>query len=205
MLKKFIVTVALMGVTAYSYSQGTVDFDTKAVGARVSYTVQFQPGSLFASGNNPVNGTAFYGQLYAAAGAGALEATLQPVGTRLGFRGAGGQGVNAGYLQDLEPVTVTPTGGGPATIQLRAWTGADTTYEIAEVAALAGTPGYGAGKSALTTLAATGNPNGTPPTTQVPLDGLTGFSFQVNNIPEPSTVALGVLGAAALLFARRRK
>jgi hypothetical protein len=49
------------------------------------------------------------------------------------------------------------------------------------------------------------------PTPGVPLFGVTsgsqfqGFNFNINPMPEPSTIALGVLGAGSLLFLRRKK
>jgi hypothetical protein len=211
MLKKFIVTAALMGVTAYSYGQGTVIFDTKAVGARVLYTVQGDSAAPTpATGNSPVPaglGTPFYGQLYAAAGTvtAGNEGSLQAVGTRLAFRGGGNPASsNAGFLQDTTPVTLpTATPGGPATVQVRAWVGAET-YDAAKLLADANTIGSGAGWSPLLSLSKTADPSNP---TDLPGDlvGLQGFTFEVKNIPEPSTVALGVLGTAALLFARRRK
>ena len=48
----------------------------------------------------------------------------------------------------------------------------------------------------------TGNPNGVPPTT--PEDSLKFDSFTVEYIPEPTTIALGILGLSSLLVLRRR-
>jgi hypothetical protein len=200
---------------ASAFSQGMVDFNTKAVGARVFYYHIYHNNGLDwhqgtpipATGNDPINNLPFYGQLYAAAGAGALEATLQPVGRPVTFRGNGDpDSSNAGYLLDLNPVAVTPTGGGAATVQLRAWTGAEA-YEIAAALALARTPGAGAGSSAPVDLETTGNPNSAP--NVVELTGLQGFTFFAGfiNIPEPSTYAL--FGGGLIFFGvsrfRKRK
>jgi len=49
-------------------------------------------------------------------------------------------------------------------------------------------------------LSGLGNPSAVPPTTAPPLFGMTGFQM----VPEPSTIALGLLGVAAFLFRRRK-
>lgn len=48
----------------------------------------------------------------------------------------------------------------------------------------------------------TGNPAGTPPTT--PDAKLDYADFQVDYVPEPTTIALGILGLSSLLVFRRR-
>lgn len=197
MLKKLFVTMALVGVTAYSYGQGTVNFDTKAVGAKV-----FLPNSTTAAA-----GTGFWAQLYAAAGASAPESSLAKVGSPVNLR----SGVNAGFVQisgttstggTVDPTVTVPTSspGGASTVQLRAWSSGSASYEAA-----VDVKGQQWGKSDTLSLTATGNPAAEPPTTPVDLTGLSNVQLQEVTIPEPSTIALGVLGAAALAFARRRK
>lgn len=88
--------------------------------------------------------------------------------------------------------------------QVRAWELAyGATFEDAIAA-----PGQG-GRVALrgqssAFQSATGNPNAQPPIAPVNLatSGLPGFAVDV---PEPSVIALGLLGAGALLLLRRRK
>lgn len=94
-------------------------------------------------------------------------------------------GLAAGYVV---PSTVEVPGvaiGGSATLRLVAFTG--TAFE--------GATEFGNSNDVTVTL---GGGVNLPPD----LVGLTGFTMQV--IPEPSTIALGVLGAAALLLRRRK-
>jgi hypothetical protein len=197
MLKKAIVMLALVASTALTYGQGTVNFNTLALkGTGTDPRVLTSDGVTFAAG------TDFFAQLYAAPGT-AAESALLPVGSPVNLR----TGANAGYVQTtgtstatgttVNPsVTVTSVSGGPATVQLRAWSSAFATYDAAVTANAA------AGKSALLTLSATGAPNGAPPTPDVNLTGLQGFTL--SGVPEPSTIALGLIGAGALLIRRRK-
>jgi len=191
MLKKLFVTMALVGVTAYSYGQGTVNFDTKAVNAKVFLPTTSSPA------NTPAAGTGFWAQLYAAAGVNAPAETLAKAGSPVNLRGGG----NAGFvvISGGSTVTVpTTTPGGSSTVQLRAWSANADSYELA-----IGQAGKMWGASDTLILTSTGNSAAEPPTTPVDLTGLS--NVQLLEVPEPSTIALGVLGAAALAFARRRK
>lgn len=108
-------------------------------------------------------------------------------------------GVFSGGGRTTGPATA---GGAMAQFQVRAWELAyGTTYEAAIAAANMNGRPTKRGISNTITIA-TGNPSGTPPTTPTSLTGLTGFTVDV---PEPSVIALGVIGAGALLLLRRRK
>lgn len=194
MFKKILALVVLASVSTVAFAQGTVNFATAALGT--SAQVKTALGGL-------ATGSAYMAQLYAAPGSGAAESALVPVGVPVGFR----TGINAGYVLQsgtnpfggsaVNPVVTidAAAAGGPVTVQLRAWDAAFSSYSAALTA------NAELGKSALLSLSATGNPVGSPPTTPVALTGLTGFTMVV---PEPSTLALVLLGGAALLIRRRK-
>lgn len=86
-------------------------------------------------------------------------------------------------------------GGASATLQVRAWNNASS------YAAALNTPGAFTGKSALWTQV-TGGPAPNPPT---PITGTPGVSAFTVQVPEPSTIALALLGLGSVALFRRRK
>src|SRR5688572_21466786 len=118
MLKRILVTVALLGVTAASYGQGTVVFDNQGISTGAAPVIDVAPST------NRIAGAAFSGQLYSAPGT-AAESSLTAAETRVQFRSGLGAGfvvfntavMNAFTGQPVDPeVTVTPTANGVATI-----------------------------------------------------------------------------------------
>lgn len=90
----------------------------------------------------------------------------------------------AGYVTPIDVVVPNVGIGSKATIELRAFNGA--SFGASSI--------FGRSKAITVTLGG-GN---LPPAA---LQGLEGFTL----VPEPSTIALGILGGAALLLIRRRK
>ena len=96
--------------------------------------------------------------------------------------------------------------GNPISFQIRAWSLAYLTFSEAEIAGLVGTPGVWLGASTIGSV--------TPATGITPTPNLFGTqSGQVGAFavyptligPEPSSIALGLLGMSAILLLRRRK
>jgi len=185
-MKKLIYIAALLTASLGAYAQGTIAFNNRVIGT-VDAPV-FDVG-----GTVRLGGTAFFAQLYAGA-AGTAEDALVAIGAPVTFRTGGA----AGYVNPVSEITVPGVAvGATARVQMRAWDATFGTYGAA-------VSGQGKnGKSNLFDVSGLGGqgPSG-PPATPPNLAGLT--SFSLIQVPEPSTIALGALGVAALLFRRRK-
>lgn len=179
-MKKLILFGGVMLSGLVAFAQGTVNFNNRVTTASIDAPVRDMTGAL-AQGPNIV------GQLYAGADAGSLAA----VGSAVAFR----TGAAAGYVNGGTVVINSVAPGATAFVQMRAWdTSVAATYEAALAA------GIGYGQSSVLSITTGGA--GSPPSLPANLTGLAGFSLV---IPEPSTIALGLLGAAGLLLARRSR
>jgi hypothetical protein len=171
-----------MVATVGALAQGQVNFNNRVVGV-VDVKV------FDTDGTTGLAGDVFTAGLYTGA-AGAAEGTFALSGATAIFR----TGAGAGYFIGGVRTTAFP-GNTAIQAQVRAWeTSGGASYELASAA------GKKVGKSNILTVTVTEAPN-TPPD----LVGLQSFSLAGGVvIPEPSTIALGVLGAAALLLRRRK-
>jgi len=217
-MKKLILAAITLTTAASVFAQGTVGFNNRIVGTGTAHVYS---GSSARTGNgptdNPVGSTDWSGylligtagglggsntftQLLGANGAGAPESSLQPSsGGVTTFR----TGAAAGTIQ---PTTSTflniPQDAAAASFEMAVWdntTGLYPTWAQASSAVASGII-FG-GHSAEFTLSNIGGTTFTPPNI-VGVGGLTSFSIA---IPEPTSVALAGLSAAALLIFRRRK
>lgn len=190
-MKKLLLLAALCIATVSLHAQGTVSFSNS--GLANAYKISYASDGTF------ISGATFRIGLYAGS-AGTAEGALSLVGLATNAAPAAA----AGYFNGGNPFTVNGLGGaGTAiTFQLRAWSLAGgATYEEALAS---GNPAYFAGRSTVgtTTLGGGTTPAGVLWTTTNPL-GVTGFS--VAPVPEPSSIALGLLGLGAVALFRRRK
>jgi hypothetical protein len=183
-MKKTLVAVACMMVSLAAYSQGLVLFQNETA-TRVTYG----PG-----GPKPAGGFVDVGdikfQLYWAPSGGG---SFQPAGTPVLSGPVAGR-FRGGNLE------IRDAGNNLVTSQIQAqvwaWSAAFNSYAQAEV-----TPGAYVGKSAVFNITPTPDPI-TPPTS-LTAAGFTGFELAFV-VPEPATIALGLLGSG-VLFLRRRK
>jgi len=179
-MKKLLVTLAAVLVSASVMGQGTINFSTRITGV-VDAPVYKPDGVTGAGAGTPANAQLF---LVTGSGAAATYTALTPATT---FRATPAGVAQAYVIPPATPVTVPGVAGGSqATIVLRAWEGA--SYDSASIK----------NQSAPITITLGGG--GQPPAVPANLVGLQGF----NLVPEPSTMALGLLGAAALLYRRRK-
>ncbi len=191
-MKKLIVVAIAMFITASAFSQGTVLFNNRTGGANAPI-VNILTGL-------PAGPAGFLAQLYYGTAGTLDDSTLVSVAN------APATLAQAGYIVQTSARVLNNglviAGGADAAVQVRAWeTALGATWE----AALAnyGTAGFESmvmGKSSIFNQKTGDASNPTvPPTT---LTGMT--TFNLVPVPEPSVIALGALGLAALLYRRRK-
>jgi hypothetical protein len=228
-MKKILLVSASLMLAAAAFSQGTIVFDNQATGVKALVYGQdpanpTSPKTGQTSGGTPAGNVTYGGALLAGTGFSATlwalnaanvvgldDPTLSAGGNNLvqvsgvvAFRAAGlfSGRVAASAANPIVPNT--PDSSTRGTFQLRAWDnkgGTITTWDQALVAFKNGTTTLG--YSPLFTVQQSLGGYGTPPSTPPSLLGLQ--SFQLYAVPEPSTIALGVLGAGCLFLLRRRK
>jgi hypothetical protein len=173
--------LAAVIATVATHAQGQLFFSTFDPAANPPLTAPVELGAVGGAGPGP----SYSAALYLVSGG---TATLIP-GSTTAFRDPN----PALAAKFINPVVVTVPGvavGGAATVQMRAWRTADGSWEA--------TPANFRGSSGDLAIASLGGDN--IPPVNLP-SSFTGFVIPV---PEPSTLALGVLGAAALLLRRRK-
>jgi hypothetical protein len=188
MKKLLLTTISLAVAITFAHGQGTVLFQNiTPVNAPV-----YDEGGVTGTSGNRLQGSAFRAQLWAGPVGGQLEA----IGATANFlTGSSGAGFFIGGSRII--TTVAP--GGTAQIQIRAWrlTDGGTTANTWQEAA---SRGRGIGQSRTFTIATGGA--GEPPAPPVQLLGMQSFAL----VPEPSTIALGIIGGlGTLMLIRRRK
>jgi hypothetical protein len=183
-MKKILLTIAAAGLTAGAFGQGLVILENSAGSGNVTYN----------SSAGPLAGPAAIP--YQVALLWNNGSSFVQIGSVYQVASASGDG--PGYFNG-ENVTV-PTYSATGSFEVEGWTGNFANYG----AAVSG--GAYVGLTASFT-SPEGNPNGSPPGGALALSG-SGGGWNGNLVlivPEPSTIALGGLGAAALLLFRRRK
>jgi hypothetical protein len=199
-MKKTLTTIALVGATLGAFAQGTVLFENSLGTGNVSFSGGSSPSAASPAGTydvallfNPATSTA-----------GITQAQL----TQVAFYAPAGTGNGAGYFYDPATVT-TPSGTGSGVFEVVAWAGGSFTTWAAASAAGSGVTYLTTGANLVEFVNSMGsNPANPPATAAVPLSGTGGTwngNLVLTPVPEPTTIALGGLGAAALMMFRRRK
>ena len=184
-MKKLIATTLLCTAAGLAaYAQGTVNFAN--AGAGFNAPVVLNDGTTKA-------GAGYTAILLAGPTGGTLAqiATTAILSTSPGY-----------FLGGVQSIP-TVAGGGTANVMIEIYNSG--TYSSFATAKAANTANAWAASSTFTVKL--GDPNASPPTTPGSLSGLGTTPLTLNSggvVPEPSTFALAGLGAAALLFFRRR-
>jgi len=190
-MKKLLIALAAVLVTAATYGQGQVNFANR-VGSGGS--ILNAPVTIQGTTDGP--GPDYSAQLFLV-GANSSLTPLTPVST---FNKAG-TGSGAISSQFWAPQTVTIAGhfaGESLNFRVQAWKTSLGTYDQAK----ASNGGFGSSADFSAVLGGAAQDPNTPPSTPSNLVNLK--SFTVLPVPEPSVIALGVLGASALLLRRRK-
>ena len=178
-MKKLLIALAAVIVTVATHAQGTVVFNNRlsAIGLDAPVTL--------GSPSGPGAGADYSAGLF-------FNGALVP-GSTTTFRDGSSNPLLAKYINGLT-VTIPGTAVDQqnVTVEMRAWLTSAGSYDAA--------PAANRGSSGPLVVAQLGG--GANPSTPNNLPAsFTGFVIPV---PEPSTIALGVLGAAALLLRRRK-
>jgi hypothetical protein len=193
----FPLLLALLGVSPSAFGQGNVVFNNFS--PNTNFRIWTNNTTLTASNlMSPSAGIYTFG-LYVGA-VSTPEGSLELVGT------VGNGGLQPGYFSGANPFQLpAPYGPGtPINFQIRAWSAwAGANWNEALATSAANPSSVALGQSTIGTV----TPGSTPP---APLFGTTagllsrGFEVSLP-IPEPSSIALGLLGVGAMVLFRRRK
>jgi hypothetical protein len=203
-MKKALLALAMVVASASALAQGTIDFINRNISTvgdpLVLYNVPiYQMGgraNLIGAGNLP--GGVTLGLFAAGAAENATPLFSQVL--RTGTASAAQFLVSGATIPTTATIPGTPAGA-TASLIVRAWQG-----NGGFAAAKAGGLQFGEWTFTSAQLGGTPPSGGTPN----PTPGMTGWGpengsgFELTIVPEPSTIALGVLGVGAL-FLRRRK
>jgi len=209
-MKKLILTACAVTCAVSVFAQGTVVFQNRVSGSIVTH-VYFNSAvtsSVIGNGSNdtPAGNQSWAG--YTALSGSAYQAALIGIaGTGDPLAGSWGSlvasfrtGTGAGFISGGDASFSNIAEGAKGTIAMFAWDNSSGKYATpASALAAWKTGGVAAGFSNPITLDVFGGGINVSPN----LDGLK--SFNIYLVPEPSTMALAGLGAAAMLIFRRRK
>jgi hypothetical protein len=195
-MKKLLLLAVLLVAGYGALAQGTVNFSNGAAGVNAPVR-DVLGGPLLA-------GSGFTAGLYAGP-SGTIWSSLTLAAPTSAFA----TGASAGYFFGGSHVVAGVAEGGQAAYQVRVWSSNFATWDLAWAAYQAGDASAKVGVSSSTAWTGTGLPTvvGTTPNLgglSAPPNLLGLQSFQLYAVPEPSAIALGLLGAAALLLRRRK-
>jgi hypothetical protein len=226
MKKSITGVVALLAGAFVAHSQGTVSFANYNNGSGSYSYVSLAGGAKLGGATGATSSTAvadngngnfWTAAVYGGAGTGDAASSLvalnqangTPATATFADNSAGNPGEWYGSEIAVVPGTQSGTGGlglpNSATIQVYAWYNAGGTINSYNAAVAAGVP---AGFSSTANILNLGGQPASGPANFAPsITGAAGVgNFTVSSsVPEPSTIALGVMGASAFLMRLRKK
>jgi hypothetical protein len=185
-MKKLLLAIALLAAVVTTYGQGRVNFSNGSTTA-ISTNDGVNSGLISGAGN-------FYFGLYVGpqgTAPSALTLTLLATNTSIAGRLTGG---------NPAPMPAPYADGSTLTFQIRGWSseGGILSYEARRDS---GTGWYG--QSTVGTVTPTFSPTGAAALFGTAANNVAGFAL--TPVPEPSSIALGLLGLGAIALFRRRK
>jgi len=210
-MKKAMIAVAAIAMSASAFAQGTITFfNNNIVNPQTGATYRagiFQDDEPGNKGDADIVGQGATSTV-GAGGSISIGLFLPGSTTPLNYSD-GTPAVTTGRLTTAPEVfartgDVIVTGGAPnssVTLVVKAWSTTAGSYENA-----LNVNGAQYGQATFVSKALGGtNPNPPPPSFFTPdMAPFTGFELDTTIVPEPSTIALGVLGVGALLLRRRK-
>jgi len=201
-MKKILLVIAMVAASASAFAQGNIDFINRNIGTKADPTVQYNVPIYVANGRATGTGA---GNLAGGVTLGLFLAgaadTAAPIFSQVLRTGTP---VQAQFLFSSATTSTTATipgvaAGATANLLVRAWQGSSFDADKNQ--------GAGQWNEWAFTSAPLG---GTPPGGGLPVatPGMTGWGPEDGSglelvVPEPSTIALGVLGVGALVLRRR--
>jgi len=180
-------------VATFNGGNGTYTVDEE-VGA-TAFSKELPAGTQVYAAGTALTGTGYDAQLIYAPTANAALSTLTPFGSVLNFYTATAA---VGLVQSAITETIPGVASAPITIGIAAWNNEGGTITTLAEAQAAGDPWGISPVTENVTLS-----SGSPATPAPMVYGAYSFSLGTS-VPEPSTIALGVMGVSALLFRRRK-
>ena len=207
-MKKALLIVALAVLPCSLFAQGRVAFANLAGFLVTTNTTSIGGGSGSVDGVNTLKIGLFI------APAGTTDTSLFTLATldALSPGGVAGSpalatnrsGAFRGLFNGGNPFHIQGNNGTPIAFQVRAWTFSYNDYDSARTAWLAGTPGVLLGSSTIGAVTPATGAATTPALFGAAGGQVAGFEV-VPGVPEPSSIALGLLGLGAIALFRRRK
>jgi len=182
-MKKSIIALALVVASVSAIGQGTINFANAGAGFNAPVSLDTLAGAKVSAG--------YMAQLALDVGG-----SLTPIGTATSF-------VAPGYFNGGTVVVSQVAPGASGTFRVFAWdstAGAATSYAAALTAWNSGLTHGGWSAPVTVPTGGAGVPAGPP----LALSGLQPWAVTIVPVPEPSTIALGILGVGALLLRRRK-